>query len=84
MTQVPPHGQKRPGFWYGLGWRIQKKKHDAHWYHNGASNIGSAAIMLRSADGIVWVALFNKRLPPGRALYKEFNKGMWQAIRSLH
>ncbi len=76
----PEH--RRPTFWYGLGWRVQKKKNGHHWYHNGASNSGAAAIMLRTADGIAWSAHFNKRMPAGRSMYKEFNKGMWKAIRS--
>ena len=74
---------KKPNFWYGLGWRVQKKKIGQHWYHNGASNLGSAAIMLRTSDGTVWSAQFNKRLPRGRALYKEFNKEMWRLIRGI-
>ncbi|WP_246125251.1 serine hydrolase domain-containing protein [Exilibacterium tricleocarpae] len=73
----------REGFWYGLGWRVQKKRSGHHWYHNGSSNSGSAAIMLRTADGIAWAAHFNRRLPAGRALYEAFNREMWRIVRSV-
>lgn len=75
--------ENRKGFWYGLGWRVQNKRIGEHWYHDGASNGGAAAIMLRTNDGVVWSALFNRRLPAGRALYKEFNKQMWSIVRSI-
>lgn len=75
--------ENKKGFWYGLGWRVQNKKEGQHWYHNGASNSGAAAIMMRTNNGLVWSASFNKRLPAGRALYKEFNKKMWSITRGI-
>lgn len=80
MQARPSFAEPRSRFWYGLGWRIQMKKYGSHWYHNGSSNGGAAGLLLKSADGYVWAALFNRRLPKGRELYKEFNAGMWASV----
>ena len=73
--------ESRPGFYYGLGWRIQKKKVGHHWYHDGSSSVGAGTMMLRSANGFAWCASFNRRMPAGRLLYKEFNSAMWKLTR---
>lgn len=83
MLQKNAVSERKTGFWYGLGWRVQDKKVGQHWYHDGASNSGAAAIMMRTNTGLVWSASFNKRLPAGRALYKEFNKKMWSITRGV-
>ncbi len=81
MIARNPITEKRPGFYYGLGWRIQKKKNGEHWYHDGSSSVGAATMMVRAANGLVWCASFNRRMPAGRSLYKEFSKAMWKLTR---
>ncbi len=81
LTAYQPLTERKRGFWYGLGLRIQQKRTGQHWYHDGSSNIGAATLMVRSVEGVVWCASFNQRLPAGRALYKAFNRDMWKIIK---
>ena len=81
LTAYQPLTERKSGFWYGLGLRMQKKRAGLHWYHDGSSNTGAATLMVRSAEGVVWCASFNQRLPAGRSLYKAFNRGMWKIVK---
>ncbi|MGB7302056.1 MAG: serine hydrolase domain-containing protein [Burkholderiaceae bacterium] len=81
MVEQQYFPKNRKGFWYGLGLRVQQKSDGVHAWHNGASNSGAAALMMRTNTGIVWAAMFNQRLPAGRSLYKEFTREMFRIVR---
>jgi N-acyl-D-amino-acid deacylase len=82
MTARPPAplwaGQ--PAY-YALGWLVRPA--EGNWWHDG-SLPGTASILVRTGNGLAWVALFNARaMRPGSTFQQEIDGAMWQAVRGV-
>ncbi len=71
---APPLPQNEAAF-YACGWMVRPWGKSANWWHAGALP-GTATILVRTADGYVWAALFNAW--PSSFL-GELDSAMWQA-----
>jgi CubicO group peptidase (beta-lactamase class C family) len=82
MLAYQPLTERKKNFWYGLGWRIQKKRGGLIVYHAGASNGGALSHMVKTDQNVVWSGHFNMRFKD-KKLRQEFNKNMWKAVKSI-
>lgn len=88
MTARPPTPVSGQGpTYYGLGWMIRYPEKDKHadwrqatWWHTG-SLPGTAALLVRTHQGLVWAALFNSRPPYEKVkeFAAELDALMWKA-----
>ena len=80
LAADPGLPRQRANFYYGLGFRVQKKRDGAHLYHNGSSNVGAASLMVCTNDRVIWHASFNATMASRTQLNAAFNRGMWDIV----
>jgi N-acyl-D-amino-acid deacylase len=68
--------------YYALGWQVRPTGADANWWHTG-SLPGTATIMVRAANGLAWVALFNSRPAAADAFLTELDQELWRAVNGV-
>ena len=66
---------------YGLGWLVRPV--EGNWWHGG-SLPGTATIMVRTGNGVAWVALFNAHpMKPDATIEAELDDAMWDAVNGV-
>ena len=78
MVARPAAAGSSSDVYYGLGWQVLPVKDGAHWWIGGGFP-GTASLLYRYADGVAWVALFN-RLPEPRD-GETFHEAVEQTLR---
>lgn len=68
--------------YYALGWQVRPTGGDANWWHTG-SLPGTSTIMVRTANGMSWVALFNSRPANADAFFGELDSELWRAVNGV-
>jgi CubicO group peptidase (beta-lactamase class C family) len=68
--------------YYALGWLVRPTGGDANWWHAG-SLPGTSTFMVRSANGMCWVALFNSRPADADAFFNELDNALWRAVNGI-
>lgn len=83
MTARPPLAEyASSATYYGFGWMIRPVGSDANWWHTG-SLPGASTIMVRAANGLAWVALFNSRPSSADAFFNELDSELWRAVNGV-
>jgi len=67
-----------PDTWYGMGWQVRPANGDANWWHAGSLD-GTTTLMVRAANGLTWVVLFNSR-PKSDKFGGEVDSALWRAV----
>lgn len=87
-TVRPMVARPSPPLWAGsaaycaMGWMVRPAGRDANWWHVG-SLPGTASIVVRTSDGMVWAALFNSRPQNADRFTEELDAALWQAVRDV-
>lgn len=68
--------------YYAFGWSVRPVGADANWWHTG-SLPGTSTIMVRAANGLAWVALFNSRPANADAFFNELDSELWRAVNGV-
>ena len=68
--------------YYALGWQVRPTGGDANWWHTG-SLPGTTTIMVRTANGMSWTALFNSRPANADAFFGELDSELWRAVNGV-
>ena len=68
--------------WYGMGWQVRHADGDFNWWHNG-SLPNATTLVVRAANGYIWVAFFNSRPKNSDKLAGELDSGMWDALSKM-
>jgi len=68
--------------YYALGWQVRPTGGDANWWHTG-SLPGTSTIMVRTANNLCWVALFNSRPANADAFFNELDSELWRAVNGI-
>lgn len=68
--------------YYALGWQVRPTGSDANWWHTG-SLPGTTTIMVRTANGMNWTALFNSRPANADAFFGELDSELWRAVNGI-
>ncbi|AHG93302.1 beta-lactamase (plasmid) [Gemmatirosa kalamazoonensis] len=63
--------------YYAAGWWVRPGQGDATWWHGG-DYPGTKGMLVRSANGFAWVALFNAGAP--NSLVNELDAALWNAL----
>ncbi|HOW85729.1 MAG TPA: serine hydrolase domain-containing protein [Candidatus Aminicenantes bacterium] len=83
MVERPPLAEyQSSASYYALGWMVRPTSGDANWWHTG-SLPGTATIMVRTAGGLGWVALFNSRPESADAFISELDSELWRAVNAV-
>ena len=83
MTARPPLAEyASSATYYGFGWMIRPVGSDGNWWHTG-SLPGTSTIMVRAANGLAWVALFNSRPSSADAFFNELDSELWRAVNGV-
>lgn len=83
MTARPPLAEyASSSAYYALGWQVRPVGADANWWHTG-SIPGTSTIMVRAANGLAWVALFNSRPASADAFFNELDSELWRAVNGV-
>lgn len=83
MVARPPLAEYQgSATYYALGWQVRPTGGDANWWHTG-SLPGTSTIMVRAANGMCWVALFNSRPANADAFFSELDSALWQAVNGI-
>jgi len=83
MVARPPLAEYQgAAAYYALGWQVRPTGGDANWWHTG-SLPGTSTIMVRTANNMGWVALFNSRPADADAFFSELDSAMWQAVNGI-
>ena len=69
-------------YYHGMGWLVRPVRNDANWWHTGSLR-GTAAILVRTYDGLAWVALFNSRPKDRAGFLRELDDARRQATREV-
>jgi N-acyl-D-amino-acid deacylase len=67
--------------WYSGGWLVRQTPGGTNWWHDG-SLPGTTSLAVRTYDGLVWVALFNARVPTA-AFGDQLDQALWAAMRKV-
>lgn len=79
MVSPPPrHLWLSASSYYALGWSVEPTGRGESWWHSGSLE-GSAALLVRSDDGLAWAALFNSLPKDGDRFLSELNAKLWRA-----
>lgn len=68
--------------WYAYGWQVRKAGKDANWWHNGSLD-GTTTLMVRTAEGTCWAALFNGSPKEQDKMFEELDAGLWTAAEKV-
>jgi len=68
--------------YYALGWQVRPTGGDANWWHTG-SLPGTSTIIVRTANNMAWVALFNTRPANDSAFFGELDSELWRAVNGI-
>jgi CubicO group peptidase (beta-lactamase class C family) len=83
MVARPPLAEyEGSATYYALGWQVRPTGGDANWWHTG-SLPGTSTIMVRTANNMGWVALFNSRPANADAFFIELDSAMWKAVNGI-
>ena len=83
MVERPPLAEYTgAAAYYALGWQVRPTGGDANWWHTGALP-GTAAIVVRTAGNLSWVALFNSRPAASDAFFNELDSELWRAVNAV-
>lgn len=83
MTARPPLAEyASSATYYALGWQVRPVGADANWWHTG-SLPGTSTIIVRAANGLAWVALFNSRPASADAFFNELDAELWRAVNGI-
>jgi hypothetical protein len=67
---------------YGLGAFLTPGRGGTNWWHTG-SQPGEFTLAVRSAEGHAWVAAFNMRPRTVEEFFRDLDRTIWQAARSI-
>jgi CubicO group peptidase (beta-lactamase class C family) len=76
---APPVWKPGDATWYGMGWQVRPTNGDANWWHTGSLD-GTSTLMVRTYNGLTWVAFFNCRPKDSDGFDGELDSAMWQAV----
>lgn len=83
MVERPPLAEYQgAASYYALGWQVRPTGADANWWHTG-SLPGTATIMVRAANNLAWVALFNSRPAAADTFFNELDSELWRAVNGV-
>ncbi len=83
MVARPPLAEwQGAAAYYALGWQVRPTGGDANWWHTG-SLPGTSTIMVRTANNMSWVALFNSRPADADAFLSELDSELWRAVNGV-
>jgi CubicO group peptidase (beta-lactamase class C family) len=83
MVERPPLAEYQgSATYYALGWQVRPTSGDANWWHTG-SLPGTSTIMVRTANNMCWVALFNSRPESADAFFGELDSELWRAVNAV-
>jgi CubicO group peptidase (beta-lactamase class C family) len=83
MVARPPLAEYQgSATYYALGWQVRPTGADANWWHTG-SLPGTSTIMVRTANAMSWVALFNSRPANADAFFNELDSELWRAVNGI-
>jgi CubicO group peptidase (beta-lactamase class C family) len=83
MVARPPLAEYQgAATYYALGWQVRPTGGDANWWHTG-SLPGTSTIMVRTANNMSWVALFNSRPANADAFFNELDRELWRAVNGI-
>lgn len=83
MIERPPLAEYQgAAAYYALGWQVRPTGADANWWHTG-SLPGTSTIIVRAANGLSWVALFNSRPANADAFFNELDSELWRAVNGV-
>jgi N-acyl-D-amino-acid deacylase len=83
MVARPPLAEwQGAASYYALGWQVRPTGGDANWWHTG-SLPGTSTIIVRTANNMSWVALFNSRPANADALFNELDSELWRAVNGI-
>jgi hypothetical protein len=83
MVARPPLAEwQGAASYYALGWLVRPVGGDANWWHMG-SLPGTSTIIVRTANGMSWVALFNSRPANADAFLNELDSELWRAVNGI-
>jgi len=68
--------------YYALGWLVRPTGGDANWWHTG-SLPGTSTIIVRTANNMSWVALFNSRPANADGFISELDTELWRAVNGI-
>jgi N-acyl-D-amino-acid deacylase len=71
-----------PDTWYGMGWQVRPADGDANWWHAGSLD-GTSSLMVRAANGLTWVVLFNSRPKLSDPFAAQLDNAMWKALQAV-
>ena len=69
-------------WYYGMGWWVYPINGETHWSHSG-SLPGARSYIVRSYQGLAWVALFNSNPLDRNTFIIELDNAIWQAIDNI-
>ena len=83
MVARPPLAEwQGAASYYALGWQVRPTGGDANWWHTG-SLPGTSTIIVRTANNMSWVALFNSRPANADAFFNELDSELWRAVNGI-
>lgn len=83
MVERPPLAEySGAATFYALGWQVRPTGGDANWWHTG-SLPGTATILVRTANALSWVALFNSRPADSDSFFNELDSALWRAVNGI-
>lgn len=83
MVARPPLAEwQGAASYYALGWQVRPTGGDANWWHMG-SLPGTTTIIVRTANNMSWVALFNSRPANADAFFNELDSELWRAVNGI-
>ena len=83
MVERPPLAEYAgAAAYYALGWQVRPTGGDANWWHTG-SLPGTSTILVRTANNLSWVALFNSRPAASDSFFNELDSELWRAVDAV-
>ena len=83
MVERPPLAEySGAAAYYALGWQVRPTGGDANWWHTG-SLPGTSTILVRTANNLSWVALFNSRPAASDSFFNELDSELWRAVNAV-
>ena len=83
MVERPPLAEySGSAAYYALGWQVRPTGGDANWWHTG-SLPGTSTILVRAANNLSWVALFNSRPAASDSFFNELDSELWRAVNGI-
>ncbi len=83
MVERPPLAEYAgAAVYYALGWQVRPTGGDANWWHTG-SLPGTSTILVRTANNLSWVALFNSRPAASDSFFNELDSELWRAVNGV-